>query len=154
MTNGLTGASQDRTQLSVAAMSDTEDLLAILNEHGQKFLNCFGSTGPQQPKSKKRKLSHTDDVLKPSLRTSSEEESEQDDESEVEWDGFSGASSSSSVRDEEEEDDLLVADRSNASVVVFSDPSSSKRKQREDETSTLKKQFMVCSLVSVRTLFC
>ena len=153
MTNGLTGASQDRTQLTVAAMSDTEDLLAILNEHGQKFLNCFGSTGPQQPKSKKRKLSHTEDVLKPTLRTSSEE-SEQDDESEVEWDGFSGVSSSNSVRDEEEEDDFLVADRSNASVVVFSDPSSSTGKQREDETSTLKKQFMVCSLVSVRTLFC
>lgn len=131
--------------LYTVTMSDSEDLLAILNAHGQQFLSCFDSTEGQQPKAKKRKLSQSEDVPKPSIESRSEGSSEQDDDSEDEWGGVSSASGSSSEQDMQEYDDDFTADsKSRAAVVVFSDPSSSKGKQKEEQAGALKKQFMVC----------
>ncbi|KII94780.1 hypothetical protein PLICRDRAFT_33591 [Plicaturopsis crispa FD-325 SS-3] len=114
--------------------SDENDLLSILEAHGQQFLSAFSipeSTG----KKRRRKLSDQDDSRQSKAPRKSED-SASDIEHE-EWTGF-GASGSddedesqraddeNGAEDFEQEDDGFVADTSSrkADVVVFSDPRS------------------------------
>ena len=76
---------------------DKEDLLRLLQAHGQNFLSSFGvlPQSSSEPMRKKRKIEPTD---------ASDSESQHPQKSENEWTGFSSQEESSEDDDNGEED--------------------------------------------------
>ena len=75
-----------------------EELLNLLQSHGQDFLSSFGilpqTASEPEPKQKKRKLNSSDEPQTPSDNSSDDEE----------WNGFSSEGESSTASEQIEDD--------------------------------------------------
>ncbi|KAJ4481442.1 hypothetical protein C8J55DRAFT_488672 [Lentinula edodes] len=123
-------------------MANRDELLSILQAHGQKFLSSFQGSVKQEIHSRKNAtfVQPRDDI--------EEEEAEEEEE---EWEGI--RSESEAEEGFEENDDEFTAtstSTSTANVIVFSDKPSISQQERDATTKYQTKAFMSSKISKLR----
>ncbi|KAJ7095299.1 hypothetical protein B0H15DRAFT_104581 [Mycena belliarum] len=125
-------------------MSSNDDLLQILNAHGQQFLDSFSLPAPSSSIKRKR----GDNSSRPAKIPKYEAPELDDDESEEEWGGIQMQQSGSEENDDfEQEDDEFTSVAPTETVVVFSAPKSG---QPSLSSLAQKKSFMSSKVSKLR----
>ncbi|KAJ6539262.1 hypothetical protein B0H19DRAFT_1178082 [Mycena capillaripes] len=127
------------------AASDHDDLLQILNAHGQQFLSSFSL--PTSPSDKKRKR-----TVSPPRATKVAKLSSPESDEEEEWIGIQAEESESEEDPEnefEQEDDDFTSTALNETVVIFSE-TTSKSGPSSLSSKAQKKAFMSSKVSKLR----